>query len=325
MTVPTNLYQKDSLKGNREDLIDKIFQVSPTETPIVSKAGKVSATSTFHEWQRDALAAANKDNALIDGDDTGLNAQTATDRVGNHCQIFTKVIGVSRRANLVKKAGRGSELPYLKAKAMLELKRDLEASVVSTNPAVASTTSVAGKSGGLAVQLYRNTSHGTGSPVGSTASWTSGAPTTAPTAAGTQRALTVAMFNAVQQSIFTNSGVQPDMAVMGPAHKAVFSTFSGIAQNRLDTGKKQGVVVTGADVFIGDFGTIQIVPHYLMAGATNVYILNMDYIDIATLDGIKTEPLAKTGDSEKILITMDACLAVRSSDAQGKIADLSGG
>ena len=176
MAVPTNLYQKDSLKGNREDLIDKIFQVSPTETPITSKAGKVQATSTFHEWQRDALAAANKDNALIDGDDTGLNAQTATDRVGNHCQIFTKVIGVSRRANLVKKAGRGSELPYLKAKAMMELKRDFEASVVSTNPAVASTTSVAGKSGGLAVQLYRNTSHGAG---GSTVSWTSGAPPTA--------------------------------------------------------------------------------------------------------------------------------------------------
>lgn len=321
MAVPSNLYQKDSLKGNREDLIDKIFRVSPTETPIVSKAGKVSASSTFHEWQRDSLTAANKDNALIDGDDTGLNTQTATDRVGNHCQIFTKVIGVSRRANIVKKAGRGNELPYLKAKAMLELKRDLEASVVSTNVAVASTTSVAGKSAGLSAQLYKNTSHGAG---GSTTAWTSGAPTVAPVE-GTGRALTVAFFNTVQQSIFTNSGVQPDMAVMGPAHKAVFSGFSGIAQNRLDTGKKQGVVVTGADLFIGDFGMIQIVPHYLMSGATNVYLLNLDYIDIATLDGIKETPLAKTGDSDKILITMDACLAVRSSDAQGKISALTGG
>ena len=321
MTVPTNLYQKDSLKGNREDLIDKIFQVSPTETPIASKAGKVSASSTYHEWQRDALAAANKDNALIDGDDTGLNAQTATDRVGNHCQIFTKVVGVSRRANIIKKAGRGYELPYLKAKAMMEIKRDLEASIVSTNVAVASTTSVAGKSAGLSAQLYKNTSHGAG---GSTPSWTSGAPTVAPTE-GTGRAMTVAFFNTVQQSIFTNSGVQADMAVMGPAHKAVFSGFTGIAQNRLDTGRKQGVVVTGADVFIGDFGTIQIVPHYLMSGATNVYLLNMDYIDVATLDGIQTTELAKTGDSEKILITMDACLAVRSSDAQGKISALTGG
>lgn len=321
MTVPTNLYQKDSLKGNREDLIDKIFQTSPTETPIVSAAGKVSATSTFHEWQRDSLAAANADNAMIDGDDTALQAQVATERVGNHCQIFSKVIGTSRRANIIKKAGRGSEQALLKAKAYLELKRDVEKMVVSNNPAVASTTSVAGKSAGLGVQLYKNLSSAVG---GSTTAWTTGAPTVAPVT-GTPRAMIVGYLNTVQQSIFTNSGVQPDMIVMGPAHKAVFSTFTGIAQNRLDTGKKQGAVVTGADIFIGDFGTLQVVPHYLMSGATDAFLLNMDYIDIANLDGVKTSPLAKTGDSEKELITLDCCLAVRSSDAQGKIAGLSGG
>lgn len=321
MTVPTNLYQKDSLKGNREDLIDKIFQTSPTETPITSAAGRVTATSTFHEWQRDSLSAANADNAMIDGDDATLQAQVATERVGNHLQIFSKVIGTSRRANIIKKAGRGSEQALLKAKAMLELKRDIEKMVVSNNPAVASTTSVAGKSAGLGVQLYKNLSSAVG---GSTTSWTTGAPTVAPVT-GTPRAMTVAFLNTVQQSIFTNSGVQPDMIVMGPAHKAVFSGFTGIAQNRLDTGKKQGVVVTGADIFIGDFGTLQVVPHYLMSGAADAYLLNMDYIDVAFLDGIKTSDLAKTGDSEKQLITADCCLAVRSSDAQGKIAGLSGG
>ena len=321
MAVPTNLYQKDSLKGNREDLIDKIFQTSPTETPISSGASRVTATSTFHEWQRDSLASANANNAMIDGDDTALNAQTATERVGNHLQIFSKVIGTSRRANLIKKAGRASEQAYLKAKALMELKRDIEAMVVSGNAAVASTTSVAGKSAGLGVQLYKNTSHGVG---GSTVSWTAGAPTVAATA-GTGRAMLVTQLNTVQQSIFTNSGVQPDMIVMGPAHKAVFSTFTGIAQNRLDTGRKQGAVVTGADIFIGDFGQLTVTPHYLMAGSTNAYLLNMDYIDMAFLDGVKTSDLAKTGDSEKQLITADCCLAVRSSDAQGKIADLSGG
>lgn len=116
MAVPTNLYQKDSLKGNREDLIEKIFQTSPTETPITSAAGRVTATSTFHEWQRDSLAAANADNAMIDGDDTALQAQVATERVGNHLQIFSKVIGTSRRANIIKKAGRGSEQALLKPK-----------------------------------------------------------------------------------------------------------------------------------------------------------------------------------------------------------------
>jgi hypothetical protein len=321
MAVPAQLYQRDSLRGNREDLIDKIFQTSPTETPIASGAGRVTATSTFHEWQRDSLSSANKDNAQIDGDDIALQTQVATERVGNHCQIFAKVIGTSRRANIIKKAGRGSEQALLRAKGYLELKRDIEAMIVSNNPAVASTTSVAGKSAGLGVQLYKNLSSAAG---GSTTAWTTGAPTVAPVT-GTPRAMIVGYLNTVQQSIFTNSGVQPDMIVMGPAHKAVFSTFTGIAQNRLDTGKKQGAVVTGADIFIGDFGTLQVVPHYLMAGATDAFLLNMDFIDVAYLDGVKTSQLAKTGDSEKELITVDCCLAVRSSDAQGKIAGLSGG
>lgn len=321
MTAPTNLYQRDSLRGAREDLIEKIFQVSPTETIISSGAKKTTATSVFHEWQRDSLTAATSTNAAIDGSDSILQAQVPTERVGNHCQIHVKIVGVSRRAQIVKKAGRGAELGYLKAKAMMELKRDMEAMTVSNNAAVASTTTVAGRSGGLGVQLYRNTSHGVG---GSTAAWTSGAPTVPPTA-GTARPFAVAQLNTVQQSIFGNSGVQPDMIVMGPAHKAVFSSFTGISANRLDTGRKQGAVVTGADVFIGDFGTLQVVPHYLMVGATDAFVLNMDFIDLAFLDGIKTSELAKTGDSERILITADVSLAVRNSDAQGKISALSGG
>lgn len=110
MAVPAQLYQKASLKGDREDLIDKIFNTSPTETPVVSSIGRTTATNTFHEWQRDSLTAASADNAAIDGDDATLQAQTPTERVGNYMQIFTKVKGVSRRANLVKKAGRGNEL-----------------------------------------------------------------------------------------------------------------------------------------------------------------------------------------------------------------------
>ena len=323
MAVPSNLYQAASVKGSREDLIDKIFQVSPTETPITSAAGKVTATSVFHEWQVDSLAAPVSTNAAIDGDDATLQAQTATQRLGNHCQILTKVIGVSRRTNLIKKAGRGLELGYLKAKAMTELKRDIEKTAVSLNPAVAATTSVAGKMGGLAVQCVTNTSHGVG---GSTAAWTSGAPTTAPTS-GTGRALTAAQVSTVQQSIFTNSGTQPTEIYLSPAHKVVFSGFTGIATNRLDlkTKSQQGAIIVGADVYMGDFGAINIVPHYMMSGSTDAFILNTDYIDLAFLDGIKESPLAKTGDSERILITADCTLAVRSPAAQGKISDLTGG
>ena len=64
------------------------------------------------------------------------------------------------------------------------------------------------------------------------------------------------------------------------------------------------------------------VPHYLMAGSDTAYVTNSDYADLAFLDGFKTTDLAKTGDSDKVLITADCCLAVRAPTAFVKITNL---
>lgn len=191
--------------------------------------------------------------------------------------------------------------------------------VLGNQAAVAATTSVAGVSGGLGVQSYVNTSHG---GTGATASWTSGAPTTAITA-GTNRTFTEALLKGVCQSIFTNSGQFAEMIVMSPSHKATFSAFTGIAQTRSEVkGKAQATIVGAADVYVSDFGALSVIPHYAMVGATDVFILNSDYMEMAFLDGFKTTELAKTGDSEKVLITADCCLAVRAPSAVGKISNL---
>lgn len=319
MAQPTNLYDKYDLKGDREDLIDKIYNTSPVETPVTSACGRTKATNTLHEWQRDALAAANKDNALIDGDDFSADAQTATERVGNYCQIFGKKPAVSRRASLVKKAGRGAEMAYKKAQAMLEIKRDIEAAVLSNNPAVAGNSTTASKMGGLGVQIYTNVSHG---GAGATAAHTSGAPTTAVTA-GTNRAFTETLLKTVVQSAYTNSGSVPNMVVMSPSHKSTFSTFTGIAVNRYQVGKKeQARVIGGADVYMSDFGELEIVPHYIMSGANDVFLLNPEYIDLAFLDTFRDKEMGATGDSDKMLITADLALAVRAEKSCGKIANL---
>lgn len=319
MAQPTNLYSKYSLKGDREDLIEKIYNTSPTETPVTSAFGRTKATNTYHEWQRDSLAAANKDNAMIDGDDFTADAQTATERIGNYCQIFGKKPAVSRRANLVKKAGRGSEMGYVKAKAMLEIKRDIEAAILSDNAAVAGNTTTPSKLGGLGVQLYSNVAH---NGAGATAAHTAGAPTTAVTA-GTNRAFTEALLKTVVQSAYVNSGSVPNMVVMSPSHKSTFSGFTGIAVNRYQVSKKeQARVIGGADVYMSDFGELEIVPHYVMAGSTNVFLLNPEYCDLAFLDSFRTEDMGKTGDSEKSLITADVTLSVRAEKSCAKIANL---
>ena len=322
MTVPTNLYQKASLKGNREDLIDKIYNTSPSEVPLSSSFGRTTAVTDFHEWQTDVLGSASASNKMIDGDDVTLDAQVATARLGNHLQIFNGTVGVSRRANIVKKAGRGAEMAYLKGKKMLELKRNIEAMIVSpTQVAIAATTSVAGQSGGLGVQCVSNPLH---NGAGATAAWTSGAPTAAITA-GTNRTFTKALLDTACQNIFTTSGQFAETLVVSPAHKALFSAFASVAQNRIDVkGSKnaQATIVGGAEVYLSDFGGLTVVPHYLMAGSDTAYVLNSDYIDLAFLDGFKTTDLAKTGDSDKVLITADCALAVRAPTAQAKITNL---
>jgi len=323
MTLPNNIYTRHTAATNvREDLADFIAMQDPETTPISSSAGKAKAMQTFHEWSRDALAAPNADNAAIDGDDATGTAITPPDRVGNYCQIFNKTIVISRRAESVDKAGMKSAIAYNKVKAYKELMRHLEKSIVSSNIAVVGSGVAAPKSAGLGVLLYTNAQHGSG---GSTVAHTSGAATTAPTA-GTARAFTKTLLDNACQATYISSGQVPEALYMGPAHKTVASTFTGIAANRYEVkGTNQGAIIGGADVYVGDFGAMTFVPHYMMAGSTNVYGLKRSEIKVAYLQPYKSTELGKTGDSVKYQCLLDATLRVEAEKACFKIADLSGG
>ncbi|MBA3773824.1 MAG: DUF5309 family protein [Ramlibacter sp.] len=320
MALPTNIYTRYTAATNvREDLIEKITMTNPEMTPVVSSFGTATATSNYHEWQRDNLRAFNKDNAALDGDDATATAKTPPSRVANYCQIFQDTIAVSGRAEVVKKAGMKSAMAYHKGKAYKELQRDIEAMTLSSNPAVAGSAAVAPKSGGLGVLIYTNASHGTG---GSTTAHTSGAPTVAPVA-GTARAFTEALLKASVQSVYNATGQIPPEVVMSASHKSIFSSFAGIAVNRFQVGKKeQGRIVGGADVYMSDFGELTIVPHYILAGATTVFGLNPEYGDITYLRGFKNNPLGKSGDSDREQVLVDATVRLTSEMANFKIADL---
>ena len=295
--------------------------VSPEKTPVVSAIKRFKATNRLHEWQRDSLAAPNKDNAVIEGDDRTGTALTATQRVANTVQLFDKVAIVSSTQEKTLKAGRTSEMKYQVAKAMVELKRDLEASVLSDNVAVQGNGSTARVSAGLGALIYSNVSHG---GAGATPAHTSGLATTTHTA-GTNRTFTETLLKTVMQSIFTNSGEMPSIISLTPSHKGIFSTFTGIAGNRFNVAKgKQGVIVGGADVYMSDFGELTVVPNYVqsVANANTAFILNPEYAGVAYLGGFKSEPLAKTGHTEKELVSVEACLVVTSETAHGKVANL---
>ncbi len=58
MAQPTNTFDTYDSIGEREDLSDVIYNISPTDTPFLSSAAKVKASAVLHEWQTDSLAAA---------------------------------------------------------------------------------------------------------------------------------------------------------------------------------------------------------------------------------------------------------------------------
>ena len=125
MAIVSNTFLTYAAIGNREDLADRIYNISPTDTPFMANIGKGKATATLHEWQTDSLAAAAA-NAQLEGDDTTFTAAVATTRLGNTCQISRKDIIVSCTQDAVNKAGRRKEMVYQMAKRAKELKRDCE-------------------------------------------------------------------------------------------------------------------------------------------------------------------------------------------------------
>jgi len=56
MAQITNTFETYDAKGNREELADKIYQITPEETPYLSLIGRKPVSSTHPEWQTDTLA-----------------------------------------------------------------------------------------------------------------------------------------------------------------------------------------------------------------------------------------------------------------------------
>lgn len=321
MAQPSNTFDSYGARGNMEDLQNKIYMVSPEKTPVVSSIGRFSATQRIHEWQRDALATPNKDNAVIEGDDRTGTALVATDRVANTVQLFDKTVIVSTTQEKTKAAGRSSEMKYQISKAMVELKRDQEAMVLSDNVAVQGNSTTARKSAGLGALIYTNVSHG---GAGATPAHTSGLATVAQTA-GTNRAFAESLLKTVLQSVFTNSGEFATLISLTPSHKVGFSAFTGIAVNRYQVEKgKQGVIIGGADVYMSDFGELTVVPNYVQAtaNANTAFVLNPDAAGLAYLGGFKSEPLAKTGHTTKELVSVESTLVVTSEKSHGAVKNL---
>jgi hypothetical protein len=249
------IYNRYEAIGAREDLSDVIYNISPTDTPIMSSIGKSKATGVYHEWQTDALAAATTGNALVEGADASAADLSPTTRIGNYTQIVGKTVQVSGTLEAVDKAGRKSEKAYQLAKASAEIKRDIEAIITANQgQAVGTSNSTARKMGSLLSYIKTNTNKGSGTTAGAD-------PTTIGVSTrtdGTTRTFTETMLKDVVAKVFTSGGT-PSALFVSPALKQVVSGFTGLAANRYNsTPSGQATILAGADLYQSDFGVLQI-------------------------------------------------------------------
>jgi len=316
MATPTGSFRTYNAVGNREDLADMIYDISPTTTPFMSNIKRGKASSTFHEWQTDVLEAATAANKVVEGDDATTDTATATVRLANYCQIADKVARVTGTQNSMDSAGRRNELSYQVAKRGKELKRDIEKTLTGIQGAnIGGPATTARACAGASCFIWDNQVD-SGAATTTTITITSGAPVTA-VVNGTAVAFTEANLKSAMSAAWTDGG-EPNMVLCGPTDKQLISAFSGIATQYRDNPQAgPSTIIGAADVYVSDFGTVNIVPTRFY-GVGQVYVLDTSTWSCDYLRPIQMNDLAKTGDSERRQILAEFTLKCESPSANAK-------
>lgn len=281
--------------GNREDLLDIITNISPTDTPFLSRFGKVKANATYHEWLTDSLATA-AENKAIEGADYSFSKPASRTRLGNWTQIHVTPVEVSDTQRSVDSAGLEDEFAYQMAKAMKEHARDIEYGLVN-GTGNSGTSGAARELKGVLAWVTTNVETGTGTGA---------------------EDLTENMFNNLLQSIWAQGGM-PDYAYANGYQKRQISAFTAGNTRNVDADEKE--VVRGVDVYDSDFGRIKIVPHRYMT-ATIVAVLQNDLWKVGTLRPTEKVDVAKVGSATRAVIETELTLESRQEAGSGQITGL---
>ena len=276
-----------------EDLENTIYMVENEKTPFTALLSREKAETTKHEWLIEELNPVDTDNALAEGAEFTDTAVTVPERVDNYTQIFRKVMNVSGTMRAVKNVG-GEELARQIVKAGKELKRDIEATLLSAQAKNSG-------SGGVARRLQ-----------GAEAFITTNVTDLASVA------MTEGDFRAAMQEIFVAGGDLKKVIVSPTTKTAISNTFDGASQKQQDAAKK--TVHNATDIYVGDFGTVDIIPS-LYVTSTSLLFVDPDKWALAVLRKMKTEDLAKTADSDRKALVTELTLVSKNEKGNGKITN----
>ena len=317
MTITAVTLTTFAQKGLREQLSDTIYNISPEDTPITSMVAKTRAKGVLNEWMTDSLGAVDTSNAQLEGDDITTYPTTAQPiRVSNVQQISRKLLAVSGTAEEVEKAGRKSEINYQTAMRGAEMKRDIESIIMENQSANAGSATTARTTATLGAWLKTNVDKASD---GSNPVYPAGSP--AQRTDGTKRAFTETILKSAISKLWTSGG-QCKYLFTGPFNKAAVSAFAGLATKVFNlTAPKPAATVATADVYVSDFGTLEVHPNRFMR-ERDAYLIDPAYIEIQHLRPFRRKDLAETGDASKVMLLVEWGLKVRQEAGLALCADL---
>lgn len=317
VTANTNETYDESII--REDLSEALASISPTDTIAMSTLGTRNVDNTYFEWSEVDLAAAAT-NTKIEGD-SGLanDAPHNAVRKGNYTNISAKVVEVSDTNQNVNGVANAQTVAKQVAFALSAMKRDMEKMTLDNVAANAGASGTARVTAGIPAFLTTNTERGTGGADGTTSGAGSAGYPNAAATDGTARAITEALLKSVIASCW-DEGADPSVVLCGSSQKQTISTFTGNATRYKEA--EDSKLNAAIDVYISDFGELQIVPARHIR-ARDVLVLDPNYASIAYLQTAKQKPLARTGLSERRLISAEWGVQVTSEKAHGIVADCS--
>lgn len=326
---------KAALEGGiiNESVMQKIIDISDFPLPFTDLAGNGGKVgNSYQEWTEDKLSEPGLDNYAVDGAALGGNNARSGTRMGNHCQISTKVVAVSTRARNSDVIGQSDSLSYNIMQRLKELRRDVERMSISWNPSQADDgVAVPGISAGFGSFLTSNVFRGVGGLNG-------GFGATTPTIIdapvnGAGEALSETNVRDVSQAVYENGG-DPTVAMMQPAVKRLFSEYLYTDEARVATldsdvgqASEQATAKGAVDVYLSDFSILKLVPNRLQPGQpaasnTVMYLIDPEMVEQVFLHGYRTEPQGKKGLSDERQMIVDWSLRVSTELAHGCIADI---
>ena len=285
--------------GNRECLLDVITNISPSETPMFSRFGKVQIDGIYPQWQTDSLRAATDNKQLQSYDYSSvMGTVSATSLAHNYTQIIAVGYEVTDTQEVVAKAGRTSEIAYQKGKAMKEFGLDVEYSLLNHTTEVAPAAATEGEMCGVIGFITTNDPDNSG-------------------AALTEDVLLDAMEDA-----WDGGATEMNAIYTGARQKKVINNFGSTARQMNQSEETYKNLVS---VYESDFGTVEVILDRRIAkgaGTADLFVLTDNMWKVGVLQPVVSKPVPKTGSYGRFVIEGQLTLICYQEKANVRIKNL---